>query len=85
MIKTILTVPNWNGQPEGFNPVYQLKGWKATGQYSGESSQIVDPVTGTLTLTRWEWDSQESANEYKVLAETLAEYYPGTQVEIVVE
>lgn len=86
MIKTIATLPNWSGLPDGVNLWTQISNWRSTGYYTGQKVENIDTVTNAMIIERWDWADEEAANAYKTLAiSTLGSYYPGMQVDIVVE
>lgn len=86
MIKTIVTIPNWNGSTHLDEIQSHISGKAYNHQYTKLKSFDLDQVSGTLTASRWDWASEEIANEYKTLVETLLnDEYPGMQVSIVIE
>ena len=88
MIKTIITIPNWNEFTTTTNDqtIQQLNDWRLAGRYTGQSTRNIDDQQ-TLTVERWEWADDAVANEYKVFILDLCSInnYTNCQVNIVTE
>ena len=86
MIKTIVVVPNFveNRSVESLITA-QTEQWYNAGKHDNNVNRNIDQQN-TLTIERWNWVDEESANEYNnfVLANIL-EIFPATQVNVVVQ
>jgi hypothetical protein len=88
MIKTIITIPNWNefSQITNDQAVQKINEWRLAGRYTGRDSRNVNDQQ-TLTVERWEWIDDAVANEYKsfILDLCSSNNYTNCQVDIITE